>query len=62
MLPNVSVDPNRYKLPHYVHLAGTGCTHLLMMFIHETYLMPSSGELKTKRHLLSYLVISGSVC
>ena len=66
MLPNVSVAPNRNKLPHYVHLDGSGCTHLLalywlMVFIHETHVMPSSGKVKTKRHLFSYLVISGSV-
>ena len=30
-----------------------------MVFIHETHVMPSSGKVKTKRHLFSYLVISG---
>ena len=50
------------KLPHYVHLDGTGCTHLvvlywLMVFIHETHVMPSSGKVKTKR-LFSYLVLT----
>ena len=65
--PNVSVAPNRNKVPHYVHLAGTGCTHLLslywlMVFIYETHVMPSSGKVKTKRHLFSYLVIAGSEC
>ena len=55
------------KLPHYVHLDGTGCTHLLalywlMVFIHETHVMPSSGKVKTKRHLFSYLVLAGSEC
>ena len=67
MLPNVSVAPNRNKLANYVHLDGTGCTLLLalywlMVFIHETHVMPSSGKVKTKRHLLSYLVLSGSEC
>ena len=57
----------RYQLPHYVHLAGTGCKHLLalywlMVFIHETHVTPSSGKVKTKRHLFSYLVISVSEC
>ena len=57
--------PNRNKLIHYVHLAGTGCTHLLalywlMVFIHETHVMPSSGKVKTKSHLFSYLVLAGS--
>ena len=66
VLPNVSVAPNRNKLPHYVHVSGTGCTHLLalywlMVFIHETHVMPCSGKVITKRHLFSYLVISGSV-
>ena len=66
-MSNVSVAPNRNKLPHYVHLAGTGCTHLLalywlMVFIHETHVMPSSGKVETKRHLLSYLVLAGSEC
>ena len=55
------------KLPHYVHLDGKGCTHLvalywLMVFIHETHVMPSSGKAKTKRHLFSYLVLAGSEC
>ena len=64
--PNVSVAPNRNKLPHYVHVSGTGCNHLLalywlMVFIHETHVMPCSGKVITKRHLFSYLVISGSV-
>ena len=67
MLPNVSIAPNHHKLPHYVHLAGTICTHLLalywlMVFIHETHVMPSSGKVKTKRHLFSYLVLAGSEC
>ena len=63
----MSVAPNRNKLIHYVHLSGTGCTHLLalywlMVFIHETHVMPSSGKVKTKRYLLSYLVLAGSEC
>ena len=67
MLPNVSIAPNSNKLAHYVPLAGTGCTHFpalywLMVFIHETHVMPSSCKVKTKRHLLSYLVIAGSEC
>ena len=50
MLPNVSVAPNRNELPHYLHVAGTGCTHLLalyrlLVFIYETHVMPSSGTL-----------------
>ena len=66
MLPNVSVAPNRNKLKHYVHVSGTGCNHLLalywlMVFKNETHVMISSGKVKTKRHLFSYLVISGSV-
>ena len=49
----------------YLLLAATGCTHLvalywLMVFIHETHVMPSSGQVKTKRHLFSYFVIAGS--
>ena len=64
---NVLVAPNRNKLPHNVNLSGTGFTHLLalywlMVFIHETHVMPSSGKVYTKRHLFSYLVISGSEC
>ena len=48
MSPNVLVAPNRNKLIHYILLACTGCTHLvalywLMVFIHETHVMPSSG-------------------
>ena len=67
VLSNVSVAPNRNKLPHHVHLAGSGCTHLLalywmMVFIHETHVMPPSGKVETKRHLLSYLVLAGSEC
>ena len=64
MLPNASVAPNRNKFPHYLHLDGTGCTHLLalMVFIHETYVMPSSGKVKTKSHLFSCLVVAGSEC
>ena len=30
-----------------------------MVFIHETHVTPSSGEVKTKRHLFSYFVIAG---
>ena len=61
------VAPNRNKLKHYVHLAGTGCTHLvalywLMVSIHETHVMPSSGKVKTKSHLFSELVLAGSEC
>ena len=67
MSPNVLVAPNRNNVIHYVLLAGTGCTHLLalyclMVFIHETHVMPSSGKVKTKKHLLSYLVLAGSEC
>ena len=67
MLPNVSVAVNRNKLPNYVHVSGTGFTHLLALYwlmvsIHETHVTPSSGKVKTKRHLFSYLVISGSEC
>ena len=67
MLPNVSVAINRNKVIHYVLLDGTGCTHLLalywlMVFIHETHVMPSSGKVKTKRNLFSYLVLAGSEC
>ena len=67
MLPNVSVAPKRNKLQHYILLAATGCTHLLalywlILFIHETHVIPSSGKVETKRHLLSYFVISGSEC
>ena len=48
-------------------MACTGCTHLvalywLMVFIHETHVAPSSGKVKTKRHLFSYLVLAGSEC
>ena len=67
MLPNVLVAPNRNKLIHYVLWAGAGCTYFMelncsMVFIHETHVMPSSGKVKTKRHLFSYLVISFSEC
>ena len=69
VLIKVLVAPNRNKLPHYVHFAGTFCTHLvalywLMVFIHETHVMPSSGKVKTKSHLssVSYLVLAGSEC
>ena len=31
-----------------------------MVFIYETHVMPSSGKVKTKRHLFSYLVIARS--
>ena len=37
--PNVSVAPNRNKVPHYVHLAGTGCTHLLSLYCSHTWLL-----------------------
>ena len=67
MLPNASVSPNRNKLPHYVHLDGTGCTHLLalMVFIHETLVMPSSGKVKTKvicSHAWFLQVVSAAQC
>ena len=67
MSPNVLVAPNRNKLIHNVHVSGTGFTHLLalyglMVFIHETHVMPSGGKVKTKRHLSSYLVLAGSEC
>ena len=47
--------------------AATGCTHILalywlMVFVHETHVMPSSGKVKTKRQLFSYLVLAGSEC
>ena len=47
--------------------AATGCTHILalywlMVFVHETHVMPSSGKVKTKSHLFSYFVIAGSEC
>ena len=65
VLPNVSVAPNRNKLPHYVLWSGTPCTHFvqlywLMVFIHETHVMPHSGKVKTKSRLFSYFVIAGS--
>ena len=64
MLPNASVAENRNTLPHYVHLDVTGCTHhlALMVFIHETHVMPSCGKVKTKRHLFAYLVLADSEC
>ena len=67
MSPNVLVAPNRNKLIHYVLLAGRGCTHLValywfMVFIHETHVMPSSGKMKTKRHLFPFLLLKGRVC
>ena len=54
----------RNKVIHYVLLEGTGCTHLLalIVFIQETHVMPSSGKVKTKSHLFSYLVLAGSEC
>ena len=30
--PNVLVAPNRNKLPHNVHVSGTGFTHLLALY------------------------------
>ena len=33
-----------------------------MVFIHETHVMPSSGKVKAKRHLLSYFFLAGSEC
>ena len=67
MLPNVSVAPNRNKLPHYVLWAGPGCTNIvalysLMVFIHVIHVIPSSGKVKTKRYLFSYFVLAGSEC
>ena len=67
MLPNVLVAPNRNKLPHYIHLAGTGCTHLLalywlMVYIHETHVMPSSGKVKTKQEQITTLRGTGTAC
>ena len=64
---NVSVATNTNKLPHNILWFGTACTHFvqlywLMVFIHETHVMPSSGKVKTKRHLFSYLLIAGSEC
>ena len=43
VLSNGSVASNRNTLPHYVHVSGTGCTHLLalMVFIHETHVIPN---------------------
>ena len=63
----MSIAPNRNKLPHYVHLAGTGCTHLLalywlMVFIHETHVMPSSGKVKTKQEKITTLRGTGTGC
>ena len=65
MLPNASVAPNINTLPHYVHVSGTGCTHLLalVVFIHETHVIPHlMAKVKTKSHLFSYLVLAGSEC
>ena len=67
MLPNVSVAPNRNKLTHYVHLAGTCCTHRLalywlLVFIHETHVMPSSFKVKTKQEQITTLRGSGTGC
>ena len=67
MLWNVSVAPNRNKLLHYVHFAGTGCTHLLalywlMVFIHEKHVMPSSGKVKTKQEQITTLRGTGTGC
>ena len=33
-----------------------------MVFVHETHVMPSSGKVKNKSHLFSYLVLAGSEC
>ena len=70
MLPNVSVAPNRNKLPHYILWAGPGCIHLvvlycLMVFIHEAHVTdvtPSSVKVKIKRHPFSFLFLEGRVC
>ena len=45
-----------------LHTLGWSWLHpyWLMVFIHETHVMPSSGQVKTKRHLFSYFVIAGS--
>ena len=58
---------SRYKLPLCILRDGFVCTYFLalywlMVFIYETHVMPSSGKVKTKRHLFSYLVIAGSEC
>ena len=67
MLSNVSVASNRNKLPHYVHLAVTRCTHLLalywlMVFIHETHVMPSGGKVKTKQEQITTFRGTGTGC
>ena len=58
---------SRYKLPLCILRDGFVCTYFLalywlMVFIHETHVMPSSGKVKAKRHLFSYLVLAGSEC
>ena len=45
---NPFISKSRNKLPHYVILAGPGCTHFVV-FIHETHVSPSSGRVKTKK-------------
>ena len=45
-----------FTLHHLVAL------YLLMVFIHETHVMPSSGKVKTKSHLFSCLVLAGIKC
>ena len=67
MLPNVLVAPNRNKLPHYILWAGPGCTYFmalycLIVFIHKTYVTPSSGKVKIKGHLFSFLLLEDCVC
>ena len=67
---SASVAPNRNKLPHYVHVSGAGCTHLLalywlMVFIHKTHVMPYSGKVKIKvicSHTLLLQVVSAAQC
>ena len=46
---------------------GTGCTHLLalywlIVFIHETHVMPSSGKVKTKQEQITTLRGTGTGC
>ena len=65
VLYNLLVALSRYKLSLCILRDGCDCTHFvalywLMVFINEKHVMPSSGQVETKRHLLSYLVLAGS--
>ena len=67
VLPNLLVALSRYKLALSILRDRCVCTYFLplywlMVFIHETHVTPSSGKVKSKRHLFSFFLLEGRVC